>query len=356
MKTADFFYDLPPEYVAQTPVEPRDSAKLMVLDRATGEIRHRVFRDICISCLRAGDLLVLNDTRVIPARLGCRKTGTGGRVEILLLECLGGATWLALVGGRKVREGTVLELVKPDGVATAVHAKITQTRGGGQWAVKFNKPAGEWLWELGQTPLPPYIRGYTGDPERYQTVYSRHEGSAAAPTAGLHFTAEMLLCLREMEVGLTYLTLQIGLDTFRPIDEDEIGAHAMHSERMRLGAETARQINETKSAGGRVVAVGTTVVRALETVGLADRLPGPEFDPRTGCAVSAWEGPTNLFITPGFRFQVVDAMITNFHLPRSTLLVLVSAFAGLGSIKRAYAAAMTHGYRFYSFGDAMLIL
>ena len=355
MKTADFVYHLPPEYIAQTPVEPRDSSKLMVLERGTGEIRHRVFREIC-SYLQAGDLLVLNDTRVIPARLGSRKTGTGGRVEILLLECLEGATWLALVGGRKVREGTVLELVQPDGVATGVQGKITQPRGGGQWAIEFNRPASEWLWEVGQTPLPPYIRGYTGDPERYQTVYSRHDGSAAAPTAGLHLTAEMLLRLREMKVELAYLTLQIGLDTFKPIDEKEISAHAMHSEWMRLGAETARQVNETKSAGGRVIAVGTTVVRALETVGLVDRLPGQESDPRIGCTVSAWEGPTNLFVTPGFRFRVVDAMITNFHLPRSTLLVLVSAFAGLESIKRAYAAAMAHGYRFYSFGDAMLIL
>jgi len=350
MKTADFDYHLPPEYIAQTPVEPRDSSKLMALDRATGRIEHRIFHDIG-DYLRPGDLLVLNDTRVIPARLYARKAVTGGRVEILLLEQQNPHTWLVLAGGRKVRVGTVLELENPNGEKVGIRAEIKELGIGGQRVIEFDRPAGEWLWKLGRAPLPPYIHNYTGDPERYQTIYSQYEGSAAAPTAGLHFTPELLLDLRQMGVKLAYVTLRIGLDTFKPIDEEEIAAHTIHTEWARLGPETARQINETRLAGGRVVAVGTTAVRTLETAALKSRCADCGW-----AAVSAFEGPTGLYITPGFDFQVVDTMITNFHLPRSTLIVLVSAFAGLETIRKAYTTAIDHHYRFYSFGDAMLIL
>ncbi len=331
---------------------PRDSSRLMVLDRETGRVEHCVFRGVG-SYLRAGDLLVLNDTRVIHARLYAKKTGTGGRVEILLLEQKGSLSWLALVGGSRVRTGTSLELLDKEGQASGVQAKIRRESAGAQRIVEFDRPSDQWLWELGHLPLPPYIRGYSGDPERYQTVFSRHEGSAAATTAGLHYTPDLLENLRAMGVSIGYVTLRIGLDTFKPITEQDISQHPIHTEWARLNTETARQVNETKLAGGRVVAVGTTVVRVLETAALrmvcGDSGPGE----RPCCA---FEGPTDLYITPGFRFRAVDAMVTNFHLPRSTLLVLVAAFAGLHQVKDAYRIAIDHRYRFYSFGDAMLIL
>jgi S-adenosylmethionine:tRNA ribosyltransferase-isomerase len=356
MRTEEFDYELAPERIAQEPVEPRDSAKLMVLDRVTGAIEHRIFRDIG-DYLRPGDLLVLNDTRVIPARLYGHKAGTGGRVEILLLEPVEPRTWWTLVGGRRVREGTRLEIEGAEEDTTAgVEAVVREAGEDGQRLVEFNRPVRDWIEALGHTPLPPYIHGYTGDPERYQTVYARREGSVAAPTAGLHFTPELLLALRDQGVGITYVTLRIGLDTFKPIGEEEITAHPMHSEWAELSPTTARQINETKLAGGRVVAAGTTAVRTLETAALR---ANPEDCDDGACGwntVSAFAGPTDLYITPGYRFRAVDVLLTNFHLPRSTLIVLVSAFAGLETIRRAYQAAIEHDYRFYSFGDAMLIL
>ena len=355
MKTSDFDYPLDPQQIAQTAVDPRDSAKLMVLERATGQIEHRIFRDLG-EYLRPGDLLVLNDTRVIPARLHAHKAGTGGRVEILLLERQDSKTWLALVGGRKVRVGTVLELLDYRDGCSGIEAKVKQEKDGGQRVVEFNRPINEWLGELGHTPLPPYIHYYAGDPERYQTIYSRTEESAAAPTAGLHFTPDLLLQLYKMKVKLAYVTLRIGLDTFKPIETPEVAEHTIHTEWARLGPATARQINSTKLAGGRVVAVGTTTVRTLETAALRANPAGCETKQCGWATVSAFEGPTNLYITPGFRFRAVDLMITNFHLPRSTLIVMVSAFAGLDTIKQAYTAAIEHHYRFYSFGDAMLIV
>jgi len=355
MNTAAFDYQLPIELIAQTPAEPRDSSKLMVLDRATGRIEHRIFRDIG-EYLRPGDLMVLNNTRVIPARLYGRKAGTGGRVEILLLAQESAHNWQALVGGRRTRVGTVIELNRPDGAPAGVSVQVQELGPGGQRLLRFDRPSDEWLLELGNTPLPPYIRNYTGDPERYQTVYARPEGSAAAPTAGLHFTPELLLELRAQNIQLAYITLRIGLDTFKPIDKENILNHSIHTEWAQLGPETAQQINQTKLAGGRIVAVGTTAVRTLETAALQAR-----SDPGGGnsCGwntVAAFEGPTDLYITPGFSFQAVDVMLSNFHLPRSTLIVLVSTFAGLNTIKQAYQTAIKSGYRFYSFGDAMLIL
>jgi S-adenosylmethionine:tRNA ribosyltransferase-isomerase len=352
MLTSEFDYPLPPERIAQEPAKPRDSAKLLVLNRVTGAIDHRIFREIG-DYLRPGDLLILNDTRVIPARIYAEKAGTGGRVEILLLEPVEPQTWWALVGGRRVREGTRLELGKDP---TLVEATIRRTGSDGQRLIEFSRPVHDWLDELGHAPLPPYIHGYTGDPERYQTVYARREGSVAAPTAGMHFTPELLLELRDQGVQISYVTLRIGLDTFKPISVNEIAEHPMHSEWAELGANTARQINETKLAGGRVVAVGTTAVRTLETAAIR---ASPDAGERGVCAwnpVNAFAGPTKLYITPGYRFRAVDVLLTNFHLPRSTLIVLVSAFAGMKTIRRAYRAAIERDYRFYSFGDAMLIL
>ncbi len=355
MKTSDFDYHLPRELIAQTPAEPRDSSRLMVLDRATGRIEHRIFHEI-VNYFLPGDLLVLNNSRVVPARLFARKAGTGGRVELLLLEQQSPARWRALVGGRRVREGTRLDVVNPAGEPTDIQVTVEETGMEGQRTIRFSRPTGEWLPLVGQMPLPPYIQHYTGDPERYQTVYARPEGSAAAPTAGLHFTPELLLALRNQGVQLAYATLRIGLDTFKPIDETDIHAHTIHTEWAQLTPETARQINKTKLAGRRVIAVGTTAVRTLETAALRANPAGCSGDECGWATVAAFEGPTDLFITPGFQFRAVDALITNFHLPRSTLIVLVSAFAGLEQTKVAYTAAIDLRYRFYSFGDAMLIL
>jgi S-adenosylmethionine:tRNA ribosyltransferase-isomerase len=355
VKTAEFDYHLPLERIAQVPVEPRDTAGLMILDRASGEIEHRIFREVG-DYLRPGDLLVFNDTRVFPARLFARKARSGGRAEILLLEETRPGTWSGLVRGHRIRAGTVLELQDQTSRPTGIRATITEMGEEGQRSIEFSHPPAEWLRRLGHLPLPPYIRHYSGDPERYQTVYARHEESAAAPTAGLHFTADLLLRLRSMGVGQAYITLRIGLDTFKPIESAEIAAHTIHTEWAQLTPETARQINETRLSGGRIVAVGTTAVRTLETAALRQN-PKPCQAPACGWStVTAFEGPTDLYITPGHRFQAVDALITNFHLPRSTLLVLVSAFAGCDTIRRAYAEAIRRNYRFYSFGDAMLIL
>lgn len=342
MKTADFDYALPPECIAQQPVEPRDAARLLVLDRASGALHHAHFRDLG-SYLRPGDLLIFNDTRVIPARLAAHKAGTGGKVELLLLNRRAAMTWEALVGGHGLSVGSVLEI---DG-APQVRATVVEALDGPRRVVQFSAPVTPVLEQVGQVPLPPYIHAELRDRERYQTVYARVPGSAAAPTAGLHFTPALLARLAEAGVELDYVTLHVGLDTFQPVREEDASEHTIHGEWCELGPETAARINQARAEGRRIIAVGTTSVRTLESAGQAA--------PSTA-AVSAVAGTTNLFILPGHRFRVVDAMITNFHLPRSTLLMLVSAFAGRDQILRAYAIARDQGYRFYSFGDAMLIL
>lgn len=361
MKTSLFEYHLPPELIAQTPVEPRDASRLMVVHRRSGDIEHRTFRDIA-SYLRAGDLLVLNHTRVIPARLFGHKVGTGGRVELLLLSRRDEQTWEALAGGKGLRPGTVVELAAPPrpeaaggerAGGTPIRAEIVAETPAGGRVVRFDRPIEPLLADLGEVPLPPYIHRPLADGERYQTVYARVEGSAAAPTAGLHFTSELLLDLRQAGIELAFVTLHIGLDTFRPVKEDEIEDHRIHTEWLELGTGVAEQVNRARLEGRRVIAVGTTAVRALESAARGACGEGETCGWRT---VAAYTGPTDLYIYPGYRFRVVEAVLTNFHLPRSTLLMLVSAFAGRDLIMRAYHEAIRERYRFYSFGDAMLLL
>ena len=353
MRTSDFDYELPPELIAQTPIEPRDASRLLVVNRATGELAHRQFRDIG-EYLRPGDLLVANRSRVIPARLAGRKAGSGGAVEALLLARrpdLGSDCWEALVRpGRRIREGQALLFAAPaasDLAPTLAATVVARTEAGGR-ILRFAPPAsGEpvdaALARLGTVPLPPYIRAPLADPERYQTVYSREPGSAAAPTAGLHFTPELLARLAARGVQTAFVLLHVGLDTFRPVDEEDPHEHKMHSEAFALDAQAAAQINAARAGGGRIVAVGSTSVRVLESLPDA-----PTIAPS--------QGQTALFIMPGHQFRRVDALITNFHLPRSSLLMLVSAFAGHDLMRRAYAEAVAARYRFFSFGDAMLML
>ncbi|MHB1004052.1 MAG: tRNA preQ1(34) S-adenosylmethionine ribosyltransferase-isomerase QueA [Chloroflexota bacterium] len=343
MKTNDFAYDLPERLIAQTPLEPRDAARLLVLDRARRRLEHRAFRDLP-AYLRPGDLLVANDSRVIPARLYGHRVETGGQVEALLLTRREPHVWEALVRpGKRLREGARVEF---GGDGTAVAAEVVGVTEGGGRLLRFDGSTEE-LDRIGVTPLPPYIKAPLADPGRYQTVYAHERGSVAAPTAGLHFTPELMLRLEEMGLRFAFTTLHIGLDTFRPVKEDEVEAHRIHSEYCELDAATAVAINATRAAGGRVIAVGTTAVRTLES---AARGVVP------GAAVAPYAGWTSLYIYPGYRFKVVDAMITNFHLPRSTLLMLVSAFAGREFILEAYREAVAREYRFYSFGDATLIV
>ena len=342
MLISDFDYILPPEQIAQTPAEPRDSSRLMVLNRATGDLEHRHFYDLP-DTLRPGDLLVLNQTRVIPARLPARKLPGGGKAEILLLKRLGPQLWEGLVGGRGRRPGARLQVV--DGPTATVMAELD----GPRRVLHFDAPLTPELARVGQTPLPPYITAPLADPERYQTVFARDPGSAAAPTAGLHFTPGLLARLQDRGVGVAYVTLHVGLDTFAPVTEEHAETHRIHSEWCQLPPETARQINAARRAGGRIVAVGTTSVRTLET---AARAAAPDE------TVAPFAGPTDLYILPGYAFRAVDALITNFHLPRSTLLLLVAAFLGAHgreTLLAAYATAQRAGYRFYSFGDAMVI-
>ena len=358
MKTFDFDYNLPESSIAQTPLEPRDSSRLLVLNRNTGKVEHRVFRDVG-DYLRAGDLLVLNQTRVIPARIYARKE-TGGRVEILLLRRRDELTWEALMGGKGLRVGKKLNLQsdssrrggeqRPISGDIGVQAEIIELLDGSERLIKFSEPIEPYFSKVGNVPLPPYIHERLADPERYQTVYAREPGSAAAPTAGLHFTPRLLEELQTKGVKLAYVTLHVGLDTFAPVTEDNPQEHVIHTEWCELSQEAADLINRTKQAGGRVIAVGTTSVRTLEsgTNLHAKRLVSNQ--------VSPFVGPTSLYILPGYEFKVVDAMITNFHLPRSTLLMLVSAFAEREKILATYEIAIRQGYRFYSFGDAMLIL
>ncbi len=340
MNTTDFDYELPAELIAQTPIEPRDASRLLVVDRASGQLAHRLFRDIG-EYLRAGDLLVANESRVIPARLQARKVPTGGKVELLLVAKQDERAWEALVKGRKLVPGHRLAI--GDGERQVVGQVLGVTEAGGR-LIAFERPIEPLLDELGIIPLPPYIHTPLANAERYQTVYARCEGSVAAPTAGLHFTPELLFSIQRSGVHLTFVTLDIGMDTFRPVKEERIEDHVIHTERCQLSREVAHQINQARREGRRVVAVGTTTVRVLETAALKSQVVRP------------FAGPTDLFIHPGFRFRVVDALITNFHLPRSTLLMLVCALAGRELMFRAYEEAIRERYRFYSFGDAMLIL
>lgn len=355
LRMSDFEYHLPPELIAQEPVEPRDASRLMVVDRTTGTISHHVFRDLP-QFLHPGDLLVHNESRVIPARLFARKP-TGGRVEILLLRPRSETVWEVLVRGRAVRVGGRLEVLDgPDGAPTGAGAQVLEEGERGLRVLAFDRPALTLAEAVGQTPLPPYIHRPIADPERYQTVYARTPGSAAAPTAGLHFTPELLLRLREMGVESVFVTLHVGLDTFRPVKEERPEEHRIHTEFCRLPPEAAERINRAKVEGRRVVAVGTTSVRVLETAALAAVGGCADAESCPWRTVIPYEGLTDLFIYPSFRFRAVDALITNFHLPRSTLLLLVAAFCGKELMDRAYAEAIRLRYRFYSFGDAMLIL
>lgn len=358
MNIADFSYDLPPELIAQTPIEPRDSSRLLVLHRDDGRIEHRHFRDIG-EYLRKGDLLVANQSRVLPARLLGVKEGSGGKAEILLLAIrndLGADYWEALVRpGRRLRAGQ--HVLFGAGVLTAEILDRTASGGRIVHLVAREGSVADAIAHIGTVPLPPYIHTPLADAERYQTIYARQPGSAAAPTAGLHFTPELLAALSARGIDLATVTLHIGLDTFRPIEEDDLERHVMHSEEIELDAEAAARINATRASGGRIVAVGTTSVRVLESVAALTeerRATGSLED--ASALVMPWCGRTSLFLRPGSQFRAVDMMITNFHLPRSTLLALVSAFAGRELILRAYAAAVAQRYRFYSFGDAMLIL
>jgi S-adenosylmethionine:tRNA ribosyltransferase-isomerase len=357
MNIADFDYHLPPERIAQTPIEPRDSSRLLVLSRESGAIEHRTFRDIG-DYLRPGDLLVANQSRVLPARLRGEKAPTGGTVEVLLLAVRGDHgpdTWEALVRpGRRIHEGQRI-LFGGGSLAADV---LERTPGGGR-IVRFTAPDGDVpgaLARLGSMPLPPYIHEPLADAERYQTVYARLPGSAAAPTAGLHFTPALLAALQAHGVGLAFVTLHIGLDTFRPIAEENLDQHAMHSEEIEMDADTATHVNATRRAGGRIVAVGTTAVRTLEAVAGFAAEQRARGELAKDALVIPYRGRTSLFIRPGYTFRAVDVMLTNFHLPRSTLVVLVSAFAGRERILAAYQEAVASEYRFYSFGDAMLIL
>ncbi len=367
MFTHDFDYELPPELIAQRPLPQRDASRLMVVNRTDGRIEHRRFADIQ-DYLQPGDVLVVNNSRVMPARLYGRKQ-SGGKVEILLLSRLDDTRWQALVGGKRLGEGANMRLTGHDGKETEVLATVTAVFDGPRREITFSQPIDDILDEIGHTPLPPYIHHPLTDATRYQTVYAQPLGSAAAPTAGLHFTGDLLLAIRNQGVLLETVTLHVGLDTFKPVDARRIADHTIHSEWASLTPETARRINDAKLAGGKVVAVGTTAVRTLETAacrsaGITDSLQtisqrdisGETGDLCPWRPVMTFEGATDLFIYPGYRFRAIDMMITNFHLPQSSLLMLVSAFAGQELARQAYNTAITERYRFFSFGDAMLIV
>ena len=340
MKTSDFYYDLPQELIAQAPLPDRSSSRLMVLDRQTGQIQHRIFRDV-LEYLDPGDCLVINDTRVIPARLYGVKEETGAGIEVLLLRRLQGDVWETLVKpGRKARKGVRIDF--GDGLLKGEVVDVVD-EGNRLIHFEFEGIFEEILDQLGEMPLPPYIKHKLKDKNRYQTVYAVHDGSAAAPTAGLHFTPELLRQIEDKGVQIARITLHVGLGTFRPVKVDNIQDHHMHSEYYQVSQEAADKINAAKAAGRRVVAVGTTSTRTLESVAGEDGM------------MKAAGGWTSIFIYPGYRFKCVDALITNFHLPESTLVMLVSAFAGREHILNAYRIAVENRYRFFSFGDAMLI-
>ena len=341
MKTSDFYYYLPKELIAQTPAEPRDSSRLLVLNRQSGETVHKHFFDI-IDYLDEGDLLVCNDSRVLPARIYGIKEPTGARVEFLLLKQISGNRWETLCKpGKKAKEGARFSF--GDGL---LYATVTEVKDDGNRVVDFecNENFFATLDKIGQMPLPPYITEELKDKERYQTVYSHELGSAAAPTAGLHFTTELMDKIKAKGVNIAYVTLHVGLGTFRPVKVDDVTKHKMHSEHYEVPEETAELIKKTKQSGKRVIAVGTTSCRTLESV-------AAEHGEVVPC-----EGFTEIFIYPGFEFKVLDGLITNFHLPESTLIMLVSAFAGYDNIMNAYKTAVKERYRFFSFGDAMCII
>ena len=340
IKTSDFNFDLPPELIAQTPIPQRDASRLMVMDRKSGHVQHRHFYDLP-EYLRPGDCLVLNNSRVLPARLLGQRMPGGGACEVLLLIDRGNKTWECLVRpGKKMRKGTQLSFGNGE-----LTAEVADELPGGNRLVHFEYDGIflEVLERLGKMPLPPYIKEELQDRERYQTVYSKVSGSAAAPTAGLHFTEELLQRIRDMGVAIAYITLHVGLGTFRPVKEENILEHEMHSEYCMVPGETAELINRTKQQGGRVICVGTTSCRTLEAW-------AEEDGTMKECA-----GWTDIFIYPGYRFKVVDGLITNFHLPESTLIMLVSAFAGREHVLAAYEEAVRERYRFFSFGDATFV-
>ena len=340
MKTKDFYYDLPEELIAQTPVEPRDASRLMTLDKTTGAIGHYHFRDI-VDLLQEGDCLILNDSRVLPARIYGVKEDTGAHVEFLLLENKGNDRWEALAGpGKKARKGS--RFTFGDGL---LRCEVVDVLPDGNRLIQFQYEGVFFnlLDQIGQMPLPPYIKEKLQDRERYQTVYSREVGSAAAPTAGLHFTPELLERVKAKGVKLGFVTLHVGLGTFRPVSAEDIQDHKMHAEHYHMPQETADLINETKEKGGRVIAVGTTSCRTIESVAQKE-----------GCFKES-QGWTDIFLYPGYQFKGLDGLITNFHLPESTLIMLVSALAGREHVLHAYEVAVREKYRFFSFGDAMFI-
>ena len=340
MKKSEFWYELPEQLIAQTPIEPRDASRMLTLDRNTGEIGHLRFRDF-LSLLRKGDTLILNDTRVIPARLYGKRADTGGDIEFLLLEQKADKQWEILVRpGKRAKPGH--RFVFGDGL---LHATVTDVLSDGNRLARFECEGSIYpvLEQIGLMPLPPYIKEKLSDKERYQTVYSQQLGSAAAPTAGLHFTPELLEEIKKAGVNIGFVTLHVGLGTFRPVKEENILDHKMHSEHYVVPQQTADLINQTKQNGGRVIAVGTTSCRTLEAMAA------------THGTICPCEGSTNIFIYPGYSFKVLDGLITNFHLPESTLIMLVSAFAGYESTMNAYQTAVKEQYRFFSFGDAMFI-
>ncbi len=341
MKTSDFYYDLPERLIAQTPLQQRDASRMMALNKQTGAVEHRHFTDL-IEYLEPGDVLVLNNSRVIPARLLGERADTGYPVELVLLTDHGDGLWECLTRpGKKCRVGA--ELTFGGGKLTATVEDILPD--GGNRMIRFHYEGVflEVLGELGTMPLPPYIKEKLEDPERYQTVYSKTPGSAAAPTAGLHFTPELMQRIRQKGVNIAYVTLHVGLGTFRPVKVEDVNEHVMHSEYYTMDAENAELINRTRAEGGRVFAVGTTATRTLETIADENGQVRP---------CSGW---TNIFIYPGYKFKVIDCLVTNFHLPESTLMMLISAFAGRDNIMNAYAIAVQEEYRFFSFGDSMLI-
>lgn len=341
MKTSDFYYELPQDLIAQTPLERRDSSRLLVMDRNTGNLSHKHFFDLP-KYLCPGDTLVLNDSRVLPARLYGHRDPTGGAAELLLLKDLGAGQWECLARpGRKLKPGS--KLIFGTGELTAT---VLEDLAEGKKRIQFHYDGIflEVLEQLGKMPLPPYIKEELEDGERYQTVYSRNTGSAAAPTAGLHFTPELLAQISEMGVDIAYVTLHVGLGTFRPVSAEQVTDHHMHSELCMISAESAAILNETKRRGGRVICVGTTSCRTLESLVAPDGSFAEKSD---------W---TDIFIYPGYQFKAMDGLVTNFHLPESTLVMLVSAFAGRDNVLSAYKTAVEQKYRFFSFGDAMMIL
>jgi S-adenosylmethionine:tRNA ribosyltransferase-isomerase len=348
MKTSDFDYNLPLELIAQSPVEPRDHSRLMVLNREDGSIEHRRFFEI-VDYLRDGDVMVFNDSRVIPARLKGRKVGSGGGVEILLLRRIEAGLWEALVKpARRLQIGTRIEItaesLSADPIGAEIQAEITGVGEGGVRMISFSDES--LLMESGEVPLPPYIHTQLSQPERYQTVYARVAGSVAAPTAGLHFTPGLLGEIKRRGVHCHFVTLHVGLDTFRPVNEDDPREHAIYKEYGVLDREAADELSRAKRDGRRVICVGTTTVRIIEQAAQAS----PPFE------LKPFEGWVDLFILPGYQFRMVDVLVTNFHLPKSTLLMLVTAFGGRELVQDAYQEAIAQKYRFYSFGDAMLIL